>query len=218
MPLITTFGSLSRRALRGGSAKTLLLCHFDGSNGSTTFTDSSFFNRSVTRANSGAAISTTSPALGTGSLALASNDILTTADSFSLPGDFCFDIRLKFTTVSIESGANRRIIQSPFPIYIETNGKLTLQGTGGLTSTNAFNSGAWVALRLERIGSTVTMYKDGASEGSGTNSGAYSGVLTLGALTASSGRFAGNMDELCIRAAARDGGAYTPSGSEFSAD
>lgn len=198
--------------------KTLLLLHFDGSNGATTFTDSSDYNRTITRDGSNAALSTTSPKFGSASLSLAANDFLTSSNSFSLDGDFCFDIWLKFTTVTVEGGGNRRITNSPFQIWIETNGKLTLTGTGGFTSTNAFNSGSWVALRLERVGSTVTMYRDGSSEGSGTNSGTYSGALTLGAASSTIGRFSGNMDELRLSSGARDGGAYTPSASAFSAD
>lgn len=195
-----------------------LLLPFDGANGATTFPDISQFQRSVTRNGSNAALTTTDPKFGSACLALGGNDFLESAYSFSFPGDFCFDLWLKFTVATLEGGGNRRVIHLPFSIYIETNGKLTLGGTGGFTSTNAFNSGAWVALRLERVGSTVTMYKDGASEGSGTNAGAYSGVLTLGAATASVGRFSGSMDMLRFSNIARNGGAYTPAASAFETD
>lgn len=63
----------------------LLLCHFDGANNSTTITDSSLYQRSITRVN--ALISTSQSVFGGASLALnGSNTYLETGNGVAVPG------------------------------------------------------------------------------------------------------------------------------------
>ena len=63
----------------------LLLLHFDGANGSTTITDSSLYNRSITRVN--ATISTAQSVFGGSSLSLnGSNTYLETGAGTAVPG------------------------------------------------------------------------------------------------------------------------------------
>lgn len=111
MNLLTLFAAANGTTSGGGgggggtdpfASNVQLLTHFNGSNGSTTHIDSSTYNRTITTVG-GAAVSTTSPLVGTGSIVL--NDVgkYITVDVPSIgfaSGQWCFEWTCNQSTVS----------------------------------------------------------------------------------------------------------------------
>ena len=143
----------------GGGPTPALLLHFDGTNGSTTFTDSSPNNFSITPSGN-AQLSTTGPKFGTacGLFDGAGDYIDTPASSeLSFPGQFCVDtwvypeitteLRSFFELGSFSDGILMRNADSPFDAYV--NGYMG----GGIGSFIAAN--AWNHLAVTRDASSV---------------------------------------------------------------
>ena len=144
-------------------ADVVLLLHCDGSNGSSTFTDLSNSNHSITV--TGATVSTAEKQFGTGSLRVDNNQYITTPGSsnFSLPGDFTVEMWAKFD--ASQGSANYTL----FELGSYDNGILLrsdgLYLTGGrIDSTIDLSSTSWRHYAVTRAGSTIRLFYDGVSQ------------------------------------------------------
>ena len=195
------------------SVSTLL--HFDGTNGSTTFSDSS--SNAISYTGTAATISTAQSKFGGASGAFAGSGYLVSAAAnaaFGMgTGDFCVEAWVyvtsnssKFNTLvslgTYESGILWRLggtsgISSDW-LYI--NGTAHNYGS----SSNAVSANTWTHVALSRSGGTVSVYIGGTriyTASSAGNAGS-SQQLYVGAAahapTESTGYFSGYIDELRI--------------------
>lgn len=196
-----------------------LLCHFDGSDGSTTMADSSPANRTIT-AFGDAQIDTAQSVFGGSSLLLdGTGDYLTVPSSSDFlfgSGDFTVRCRLRRQTQSGDrviaavwagtssqlswlfgvSGSTDRLV-----FYYSTNG--SSGNFSAVTGTNV-PVGSWTDLEVSRVSGTLTLYIDGVFGYTATHSGSFfasSAPLSIGA--SESGGSYGNLlsahaDELVV--------------------
>jgi hypothetical protein len=205
-----------------------LLCHFDGSNGSTTFTDNSQNSRTIT-SNNGAAISTAQSKFGGASAYFdGANDWLT----LSFQNDFTFgtaDFTVEFWLYPTNLGANLASQQIFF----------TAQGSNGLGlsvwnnnihisqygvadlydfASAAVANNTWVNVAVSRNGTSFRCFINGVQVGSTqTNSTNFAGSSTsyigagVGILS-----YAGYIDEFRVtKGIARYTSNFTPSTTAF---
>ena len=188
----TDFDSGKVRLNNYGDSYTKLLVHANGTGGSTTFTDTSLNNYSITA--NGILVSTTSPQFGTGS-AYASGDgkkmnISDSGDWNFGTGDFTIDLWLKW------GGTHSGIIRaggasSGWMLVMDgpqsSNRGLILYNNGVaiLQQGNSSGwSGAWHHLAIVRNGNSLKAYRDGSQLISTTYSGNINSDgtgLTIGA-------------------------------------
>lgn len=216
-----------------------LLLHMDGSNGSTTFTDSSSNGLSVT-ASGNAQISTTEGKFGGASgLFDGNNDYLSVSDSGLAFGTGDFTIELFFyrvgdTAVNNISSAQLLDFRTPSlssEVLVYVAGSAAAAGTvKGLTfyagaeriqTSSSVSDNTWHHAAIVRSSGTTTMYLDGVSAGTWADSSNYtSTAATIG------GRFAdvsgdyrswnGYIDELRItKGVARYTANFTPPTAAF---
>lgn len=206
-----------------------LLMHFDGTNGSTTFTDNSVNGYSFS-ATGGAALSTSQLVFGTASVLF--NGFLSTSVTSPLDlqsGDFTIEFRFRPTSVAAGTATIFEIRDgsSNAMIYIRRSGATlqffcSLDGTTYAiqdTTAGTLTNNTWHAICFERSGSTFTMYIDGAVAGTASNAGTlyYGSAPTLRIGGATGAVAAGYHDELRItKGVARYGGsAYTIATAAF---
>ena len=175
-------------------ANVSLLLHMDGSNGSTTFTDSSNNAVSVT-ANGNAQISTAQSKFGGSSGSFSAGHIITPAGSlFNFgTGDFCIEFWCYFNSVAAGQRLGGGDLQSTngnynWAIYTTSSGQLDYYlGTGStwdiaaVMSIGAVSTGQWYHVALVRNGNTFNGYLDGVSGSSTTSSAALATNSTNGA-------------------------------------
>jgi hypothetical protein len=150
-------------------ANVSLLLHMDGSNGSTTFTDSSSNAFAVT-AFGDAQVTTTDPKFGTGALTLdGSGDYLTVAADADFQfgtGDFTVECWVYvnsvgntglFTFGGSGSGLQVNLFSGQW--------NLGTAGSGG-SALASITTGAWQHLAVTRSGSSLRMFIDGTQIGS----------------------------------------------------
>lgn len=165
-----------------------LLLHMDGSNGSTTFTDSSSNALTVT-ANGNAQISTAESKFGGASGYFnGTSDSLTFTDPALGTGDFTIEMWLK-TNSSVQYAqlvGNETAGNTGFTFLINNNsstgGQLAVYLNGTLrvsSSSGDWSDNTWHHVALTRSGSTVTLWGDGTSLGTGTSSASFSGAATM---------------------------------------
>lgn len=160
-------------------ANVSLLLHMDGSNGSTTFTNSA--NTAATVAARGSAeIQTSEKQFGTGALYVANtgNDGLTISNPgslFSFTGDFVIEMWLY--PISLASDSSLYVITPDNTNYLafnldSTNFSLYLN-SGGVNATIAhgLSLNQWSHIAFARSGTTVRAYVSGVLKGSVTKSG-----------------------------------------------
>ena len=194
-------------------ANVSLLLHMDGSNGSTTFTDSSNNAVSVT-ANGNAQISTAQNKFGGSSGSFSAGHIITPASSlFDFgTGDFCIEFWCYFNSVASNQRLGGGDLQSGgnfnWAIYTTSSGQLDYYlGTGGAgwdiasaKSIGAISTGQWYHVALVRNGSTFNGYLNGVSGSSTTSSASLGANLTNGAFfgTQGSSNYNGYLDDIRI--------------------
>jgi hypothetical protein len=166
-----------------GDNYTKLLLHCDGTNGSTSFPDSSLLGH-VATAHGSAAVSTAQYVFGgaSGKFNCIGTDYLSVADSVDWTfgsGAFTIDFRVRFTATS---GA------SLFSLPLDSNNELLIfQNTSGhiharillagsividLIGSNVLATDTWYHVALVRNGTGFALYLDGSSVDSGTLSDA----------------------------------------------
>lgn len=200
-----------------------LLLHMDGSNGSTTFTDSGPRSISVT-ANGGASISTANFKYGAASAFFNSTtDSLSFADPALGTGDFT--IEFWFKTASSVQYAQFIGNESPgYSLLINnsssTAGDIALYNGSLVCATSGTDYGddMWHHLALTRSGTSITIWIDGASKATATSNASFSGQTNyIGRNNAFSPRnFVGYIDDLRItKGLARYTGTFSAPANQF---
>jgi len=210
----TAFRTMLNPATGGGPtfSNVSLLLHLDGTNGSTTFTDSSNNAQSVTAAST-ANLTTTDPKFGTAALKLnGSSDYLIVGGSTSLyafSGDFTVEGWVNFTALPSSGGyagfffaRGASASASAFQFYLaNASGTYRLETTLSVGSTdygNTYNlpstptTGVWYHFAFVRSGSSVYAFWNGTQAGStATVSGSINTPSTQIAIGARGTPFAG---------------------------
>jgi len=208
-------------------ANVSLLLHMDGSNGSTTFVDSSINALSIT-ANGNAQISTAQSKFGGASgLFDGTGDWLTA----SLPsaigtGDFTLESWIYIN--SLASSAPLCCLGDDFAssgllVFITTGGRIGAYGNDASIatgSTEIVSTGAWTHLAVTRAGSSLKLFVNGINDGTATNSANLSNVITQVGRelynTATGAQLNGYIDDLRITTGiARYTASFTPPAAAF---
>ena len=154
----------------------------EGSNGSTTVTDSSNTNASITCIGS-AQISTAQSKFGSSSLATASGDIsISTTNIFNF-GTSDFTVEFWFYRTGLASTNNFIVDGRPsgnnsntFMLYMTTGTTAPRYHTAGsdqITSSINLGTDAWTHIAVVRNSGTTTLYMNGVSGGSFSDSTDY---------------------------------------------
>jgi len=197
----------------------VLLLHCDGSDGSTTFTDSSSYARTMT-ANGNAQVGTTVKKFGTGALLLDGNDYLSTPDAAELEfgsGDFTIELFVYVTNTAARTIVSKWTAGNQswyfgagaagYGFYFSTNGS---NATLALPLTSWPSTDTWIYLAVVRSGADLKLFVNGVQQGSTYNIGAtalYNGtsLVTIGDDNNTNPGFRGSQDEIRItKGVARD--------------
>lgn len=190
-----------------------LLLHMDGSNGSTTFTDSSSSPKTVTR--TGATISTTQSKFGG-----ASARFQNTTDKLTIPSSSAFDfgsgdftVEAWFRPDSVSSGTQVLLDRgglssyTPWAVSLFNNFlRLECSVDGVSWAVNVFSdvtvsATTWYHLAATRSGSNFRLFLNGTLTASATASGALmssSSTVVIGNTNSSASPFAGYMDDVRV--------------------
>lgn len=158
-----------------------LLLHMDGSNGASTFTDSSSNSLSITR-NGNAQVSTVQSKFGGASLLVDGS-----ADSISLPssstplnvgsGNFTIELWVRAATIKSAGIFKRYDSSTSTGLYMTSGGEIAwwADGTTGqiLLSTTALSTNTWHFVAVTRSGTSLKLWIDGVEKSSTTNSSSY---------------------------------------------
>jgi hypothetical protein len=211
------------------------LLHFDGTNGSTTITDNSKNNLTVTATN-GAAISTAQSKFGGASLALdGTNDYVSIpANSiFQFDGDFTVECWFNCTAANFSSGLiglfgrnTYGFNNGGFPrIEFNSAGKpsLTYAANTTIVGTTTVTVNTWHHIAVVRYSGIIAFYLNGVSQGTATYSTSIPATydILIGNAPWSSVYpnlyFQGFIDEFRVtNGYARYTGAFTPPTAAFS--
>lgn len=210
----------------------VLMLHLDGTNGSTTFTDSSAAAEVLT-ATGGAAISTAQSKWGGASLALNGTTDYIQADAASANYDFAGgDYTVEAWVYSTEAGRRQTIITNRpvastrgFELYKDTSDRLVFVRYDSVGSAASMNSGSltiptnqWVHVAVTRqsrgAANMQRLFVNGRTEGflsDTTSIGTSAGLLNIGRDPSAAGReWAGYIDEVRItKGVGRYWGGYT---------
>ena len=173
-------------SMRLESAGTVLLLHCDGTNGSTSFTDSSIYNQTVT--NAGLVVnSTAAQKFGTSSFftnGSAGNYYLSITNSALMFGTSNFTI--EFWINPLNPTAQQRVMGNLAGAYISgtwamgfnsVNGgrfHIDINNVGTLTApSTAQIAGNWHHIALVRSGSTWYFFQNGVQQATATSSASY---------------------------------------------
>lgn len=205
-----------------------LLLHFDGADGSVTFTDSSADARTVTR--NFATISTAQSLFG-GSSGLFSGGnswlrLPAATSRFSMNGkDYTIDLAFRPTALADYCLLNHRNSTSGigWQIWTAPSGAIYIQGDGGsslTTAASAYAAGVWNRLRISKVGGTVYIFVGGTFLVSGavTIGNSSSELLGIGRREVAGSFFYydGYMDELRLtEGVARSTANYTLDATAF---
>jgi hypothetical protein len=218
--------------------QTSLLMHFNGTNGSTTMTDSSKNNLAVT-SNNGAAISTAQSKFGGSSVFFdGTNDYVSIPDNEALePGtsDLTWEMWIK-TTSSVQYATLYSRTPSSFSSGMwslminstsSTSGDVALYMADYVGASNllllttgvSIRDDVWHHIAIVRNGSAWTCYVDGTSRATGTFSGGISNISSgprIGADEFYGRYFQGYIDEVRVtKGIARYTSNFTPSTTQF---
>lgn len=194
--------------MAGLNSDVVLLLHCDGTDASTTFTDSSYSGKTVT-ANGNAQVDTAQSVFSGASLLLdGSGDYLSVGDSADWDfgtGDFTIDCRIRHNAL----GSDRTIIDinggDGAGIWLQYqnagNMRATIAGTTRSFATTQ-TTNTWYHIAITRNGTNLRCYQDGVQIGStltdsGNITGGTIGVL-VGRRNGGSDQFNGWIDELRV--------------------
>lgn len=204
-------------------ASVVALMHFDGSDGSTTITDSSSYARALTAAGN-AQIDTAQSVFGGASLVMdGTGDRVTSASEASLiigAQDFTLEGWLR-TTVKERALLDLRTLGSTGFYFgvAATTGRLQVFCNAG-PSVNLFGGtdvcdGNWHSFYFARVSGVMYFGVDGSGDGSGalTNNANAVSAMTIGAANNNTVNFNGHLDEMRLTVGVgRYTGAWTPAG------
>lgn len=190
-----------------------LLLHMDGSNGSTTFVDSSNGAVAIT-ANGDAQITTSNSRFGSGSATFdGTGDYLSTPSSsaFNFSGT-AFTVECWFrpanTTQSGRSIFSQRIapVFAPFEVrqsgtgvsWLIANAAMSSWASTASSATGIITANTWHHIALVGNGSTVVLYVNGVSRLSATQSAWTSANRTMYFGSGGDGAYTGQIDEIRI--------------------
>jgi hypothetical protein len=206
-----------------------LLLHCDGSNGSTSFPDSSSYAKTV-NATGGAHVTTSNPKFGTGSAIFSSTtDYLGLASDATLQfgtGDFTIEQFVRMTSapgsfsivIDFRPSGAEGIVPT---IYIGSDQQVRFFVNGGdrITGASALALNTWSHVAVCRASGTTTLYIDGVATGSPyTDSNNYTAnpIRIAQASRDGAGQFYGQIDELRItKGFARYTANFTPPSAPF---
>lgn len=214
----------------GLDASTKLLCHFDGANGATSFTDTSASAHTLT-ANGSVAVSTSNSKFG-GACATynGSTDYIAVTGSladFNVgTGDFTIEAWLRATSFAAQNGRAPTIFASgdvvatngAYSFYIDTAaGHLSFGSNNGsfsgvVASTTNVADGTLRHVAAVRTSGTIKLFVNGAQEAStavGTSFGTPAYCLIGANTTTPAGCITGNTDEFRFSTVARWTAAFT---------
>lgn len=220
--------------MAGIDSFTVLMLHMNGTNGSTTFTDSAFAGSAphTVTPSGNAQISTAQSVFGGASgLFDGSGDFLTTASStdwnFGI-GDFTIDFRARYlagpgTNMDL---LNRGDAGDPLDTAIKVNNSSNvlfyIMGNARVVTAWSFSQNTWYHVAAVRSGTNVYLFVDGTQLGStGTDSANVTSSNSISiAQNPSGGNYLnGYLDELRIsKGVARWTSNFTPPTSEYSVD
>ena len=187
-----------------GNADTKLLLHCDGTDGSTTFTDSSSGAKTVT-ANGDAQIDTAQKVFGTGAALFdGTGDYLSVPDDGDWDfgtGDFTIDFRVRFDGAPVAGDFIDRNSTSDFNIlWNGTNLILQLGGSAVVTVAWSPTADTWYHIAATRQGSTAYLFLNGVLQGSASNSTNIDSAtaVNIGRRSNDVGYLKGWMDEVRI--------------------
>jgi hypothetical protein len=201
-----------------------LLLHMDGSNGSTTFTDSSSNGVSMAASASNATITTAQSRFGGASASFAGTNGRVSGSNSSLfqfgTGDFTVEMFVRvsssgayqtfFTTRSSNTGEDGNAIW----VGLDTGTLTPIVYSNVLVATSSVNltANTWSHLAVSRTGGTLRIFVDGVQAASVSDSTNYTlGNPTLGYTLANQYPLTGHIDELRItKGVSRYTGGFTP--------
>ena len=206
-----------------------LLLHMDGSNGSTTFTDSSSNNVVVT-ANGDAQISTAQSKFGGSSGYFDGSDHLSingTTYPIDLSGDFTIEFFVRHTNASgnqkyIDTRSASVVIADALLIDLSTNFRLFIDGSDRLLgNAGAPSVNTWYHIAIVRSGTSIKYFLGGTEELDYTQSTPkdytldYAWVIAVNGTTLNQQYLSGYLDELRITSTARYTSNFTPPTAAF---
>jgi len=208
----------------GGSdpyfASVLLLLHCDGTNGSTTYTDSSTYTRTVTAYN-GAALSTTSPKYGTASsLHDGTDDYVDVAASASYVFGTSTDFTVEFWLYADSTDSASCGIGQSSGSYVVISGGNLYAGNGRQNLCSASYTGyydKWTHIAFSRSGATPRLFCDGNLVSTGVNyDWGSNATIRIMSSPVVGGYGKGKIDDLRITTGvARYTAAFTPPAAAF---
>lgn len=209
-------------------ANVSLLLHFDGSDGSTTFTDSSSNAHTVT-AVANAQIDTAQSMFGGASgLFDGTLDRITipTHSSFSGigTGDFTVEFWARYNAGGVShtffdmgyTSASSLLLQTDSGASGSIKLKVWAAAVNIATESTGASTGVWYHYSVTRTGTTLKIFRDGTETASVTSSASFSNTSTIGIGARSSDGAAalnGWLDEMRVtKGVGRYTGSFTPSG------
>ena len=218
-----------------GIGSVSLLLHGDGTNGSTTITDSSPTTKTVTAVGN-AQISTAEKKFGTGSIYFdGTGDYVVASNNagFTLPGDYTIELWIYPQAFGANPGifclGSYTIGNNGFQLF-HSSSRLLLYANGATFLTSSLNplstAGSWQHVAVVRQGTgsgNTVLYVNGTSIGSGTNNVSFAGIANngfcLGAQATFAGftdaTFTGYMDDIRVSRVARYTANFTPPTAPF---
>jgi len=210
---------------------TKLMLHCNGTDGSTSFPDSSEESHSVSAVGT-AEVDTAQKVFGTGSLLCTNNgDYLSAPDSADWDfgsGDFTLDCRLRFSSLTLPPAFFVRQTSGSSYFYIawQTNGNVRFRDYGGTFDATfpwSPSVDTWYHFAITRSGSSIRCFIDGTQIGSTqTFAGSFidrSVPLYMGGFPIFNFWLKGWMDEIRVsKGIARWTSNFTPPTQEYSED
>lgn len=216
--LFTTSAAILNGSATGGSggpSATRLLLHFDGANGSTTFTDSSLYSRAAT-VTGNAQISTEQSAFAGGASGLfdGTGDVVRIDHSSEidpLAQDFTLECWVRFASLSIGQiivTKSNTTGDYPFQLWYNfSSGRIQARSYDGASPIFDFGTSGptvvvntWYHVALCRSGSTVRLFIDGTQTGTANIGAAVlksnTGPFCIGGYSDATFSLNGHIDEL----------------------
>lgn len=155
-------------------SSTQLLLPCDGSNGSTSFSDSSSAGRTVTATNTTVNTSTKKYGTGSANFGGSNNGTLVISTEFTISGNFTIEFWAYLTGISSSGysiATSSTTVNSQLP-YFYANGSIGYynEGSSFISDTGKFTTNTWFHCAVVRSSNTVKIYIDGVEVLSGTDS------------------------------------------------